>query len=117
MKHLRLFLVIAMALAPLAGVLAQEIPSREAMRAEADASLAGYDFAAALEAYHRLLPEADSAEAVTLGAQIMCCENGLNLLKFATEPELVASQVVPITDFYLRYGHLADRTWIPFPSD
>ena len=117
MKHLRLFLVIAMALAPLAGALAQEIPSREAMRAEADASLAGYDFAAALEAYHRLLPEADSAEAVTLGAQIMCCENGLNLLKFATEPELVASQVVPITDFYLRYGHLADRTWIPFPND
>ena len=117
MKHLRLFLVIAMALAPLAGAAAQEVPTREALRAEADSRAAGYDFAAALEAYHRLLPEADSAEAVALGARIMCCENGLNLLKFATEPELVASQMVPLTDFYLRYGHLADRTWIPFPND
>ena len=64
-----------------------------------------------------LLHGADSAQAVALGAQIMRCENGLNLLKFATEPELVSSLVVPLNDFYLRYSHLPDQTWIPIPND
>ena len=53
MKHLRLFLMVAVLLAPLSEAGAQEV-SREALRAEADASYAGYDFAAALEGYHRL---------------------------------------------------------------
>ena len=116
MKHLRLFLLIAATLALTAPAFAQEV-SREERKAGADALFAGYDFAEALQIYHTLLPGADSAEAVALGAQIMRCENGLNLLRFATEPELASSLVVPLYDFYLRYGHLKDRTWIPFPND
>ena len=116
MKHLRLFLMVAALLAPLSGARAQEV-SREAQRAEADARYAGYDFAAALEGYHRLLEGASPEEAAELSRMLMYCENGLNLLKFTTEPELVSSQVVSLNDFYLRYGHLADRTWVPFPND
>ena len=116
MKHLRLFLMVAVLLAPLSEAGAQEV-SREALRAEADASYAGYDFAAALEGYHRLMEGATPEAAADLSRMLMYCENGLNLLKFVTEPELVASQVVSLNDFYLRYGHLADRTWIPFPND
>ena len=116
MKHLRLFLMVAASLAIAFPAFSQEI-SRERQQAEADSLFAGYDFAEALQIYHTLLPGADSAQAVALGAQIMRCENGLNLLKFATEPELVASLVVPLNDFYLRYGHMRNRTWIPIPND
>ncbi len=115
MKHLRLFLMVAVLLALAAPAFAQEI-SREQRQAEADALFAGYDFAEALQIYHTLLPGADSTQAVALGAQIMRCENGLNLLKFATEPELISSLVVPLHDFYLNYGHLPNRTWMPFPN-
>lgn len=116
MKHLRLFLMVAASLAIAFPAFSQEI-SREQRQAEADALFAGYDFAEALQIYHTLLADADSAQAAVLGAQIMRCENGLNLLKFATKPELVASQVVPLNDFYLHYSHLPDRTWIPIPND
>ena len=116
MKHLRLFLMVATSLALASPAFAQEV-TRERQLAEADALFAGYDFAEALQLYHTLLAGADSAQAVALGAQIMRCENGLNLLKFATEPELVSSLVVPLNDFYLNYGHLPNRTWIPFPND
>ena len=116
MKHLRLTLMVAASMALALSASAQEV-SREARLAEADAFFAGYDFAEALQIYHTLLPGADSAQAVALGAQIMRCENGLGLLKFATEPELVSSQVVPLNDFYLRYSHLKDATWIPIPND
>ena len=116
MKHLRLFLMFAASLAVAFPAFSQEI-SRERRLAEADSLFAGYDFTESLQIYHTLLPDADSAQAVALGAQIMRCENGLNLLKFATEPELVASLVVPLNDFYLRYSHLPDQTWIPIPND
>ncbi|MBQ7640363.1 MAG: PD40 domain-containing protein [Bacteroidales bacterium] len=116
MKHLRLFLMVAALLAFVSPAFAQEV-TRERQLAEADALFAGYDFAEALRIYHTLLPGADSAQAVALGAQIMRCENGLNLLKFATEPELISLRVVPLNDFYLNYAHLPNRTWIPFPND
>lgn len=116
MKHLRLFLMVALSLTLAPTAFAQEV-SREQRLAEADALFAGYDFAEALQIYHTLLTGADSAQAVALGAQIMRCENGLNLLKFATEPELISSLVVPLHDFYLNYGHLPNRTWMPFPND
>ena len=116
MKHLRLFLMVAVLLACAPTAFGQEV-SRERQLAEADALFAGYDFAEALRIYHTLLPGADSAQSVALGEQIMRCENGLNLLRFATEPELASSLVVPLYDFYLRYAHLPDHTWIPFPND
>ena len=59
MKHLRLFLMVAVLLALAAPAFAQEI-SREQRQAEADALFAGYDFAEALQIYHTLLPGADS---------------------------------------------------------
>ena len=116
MKHLRFCRMIALLLAACLSARAQEVP-RAVLLAEADALYAEYDFAEALQRYHALLPGADSAQARTLGEKILLCENGLNLLRLATDPEPVAEKVVPIEDFFLYYSHLSDECWIPFPND
>ena len=76
-----------------------------------------YDFDGALDIYESLLQNADSALAATLQPLMLQSENGLNMLNFATNPTVVAAKEVPAADFYLWYGHLSDKGWIPSPNE
>lgn len=76
-----------------------------------------YDFGGAVEIYRSLLSGADSSLATAVQPLLLESENGLNMLHFATAPRVVAVAEVAEKDFYLWYGHLADRSWIPMPNE
>lgn len=77
----------------------------------------GYDFEGALAIYDKLLAaERDSAAIAMLQEKVLLCENGLNLIRFASQPEVVARRSFAVEDFFLYYSHLADGGWIAGPN-
>ena len=77
----------------------------------------GYDFEGALEIYNKLLEtETDSTMLALLQEKALLCENGLNLIRYANEPEVVTRRTFAAKEFFLWYSHLAEGGWIASPN-
>lgn len=57
----------------------------------------------------------DSVEYASLESEMLLCENGLNMSRYVTFPEVVARKMFSIDDFFLWYP-LSDRSWIHTPD-
>ena len=89
---------------------------REEM-ARAGRLFSGYDFEGAAAIYNTLLKsETDSVTRARLQERVLLCENGMNLIRYANEPEVVLRRTFPVEEFYLYYSHLADGGWIASPN-
>ena len=87
-----------------------------------DKALYSYNFAAARDDYARALERtSDPVERAAIEEKLTWCENGINMLNYASRPRVLSSHTVPRDDFFLYYGHFPDRTWrqgsgyAPFP--
>ena len=78
---------------------------------------AGYDFAQARSLFESALEkETDSLKRCEILEKMAASDNGLNMLSYAVEPQVVTRRTVPRKDFFLNYSHLKDRSWIPEPN-
>lgn len=86
----------------------------------------GYEFAAAdsllRESVKYFPPRTDSAAFLRdssalaeVGKELLLCENGINLSRYVTTPEVVARQMFSLSDFYLWYP-LPDKSWTQIPD-
>jgi len=76
-----------------------------------------YDFDKALEIWHSLLERnSDSLQRIDLLERILRSENGRNMLSYATEPKVLSSITVPLSDFFLWYSHMEEESWLPIPN-
>ena len=77
-----------------------------------DKALYSYNFAAARDDYARALERTDDPqELASIEEKITWCENGINMLNYASRPRVVTSVTVPRDNFFLHYGHFPDKTW------
>ncbi|MBQ9583126.1 MAG: SPOR domain-containing protein [Bacteroidales bacterium] len=82
-----------------------------------DKALSGYNFEAARGDYTRALEQSsDSTERVMLLEKITWCENGQNMLKYASRPKVLSSITVPRSRFFLYYSHFPDKAWKKNPD-
>ncbi len=76
-----------------------------------------YEFGQAMEIYKKLLEQCtDSLQRIKLESNIIQCENGLSLLEFAFEPNLVAKESFYRKQFFLHYPYMNEGKWIPLPK-
>lgn len=84
---------------------------------KADSLQRAYSFEEARAAFDSLLKGcSDSSMVDNLQKREVQCENGLSLLRFAGNPEVVAVKTVPARSFFLYYSHLGDSTWMALPN-
>ena len=57
----------------------------------------------------------DSLEYARVESEMLLCENGFNMSRYVTFPEVVAKRMFSIDDFFLWYP-LPDRSWIHTPD-
>ena len=77
-----------------------------------DKALGSYNFEEAKTDYTRALERTqDSTERVALLEKITCCENGLNMLSYASRPYVISTITVPRNRFFLYYSHFPDKAW------
>lgn len=109
MKH-----IFSYCLAALLLCLPALLPAQNARQtaASGDKALGSYNFEAAKADYTRALVQtADSTERVVLMEKITWCENGSNMLKYASRPRVLSSITVPRNRFFLYYSHFPDKSW------
>ena len=113
MKQIRTICLIA----ALALALPAAAQNARSLAASGDKALAGYDFAAAKDDYTRALDRTqDSTEKMVLLEKITWCENGLNMLQYASRPQVLSSITVPRSKFFLYYSHFPDKSWKKGPD-
>jgi len=88
-----------------------------ALISSGDKALGGYDFEAARDNYtHALERTQDSTERIILQEKLTWCENGINMLRFASRPQVLSSITVPRERFFLYYSHFPDKSWKKGPE-
>lgn len=91
--------------------------SVKALMSSGDKALGSYNFEAAKHDYARALERAqDSTERMVLSEKITWCENGLNMLHYASRPTVLGSITVPRNRFFLYYSHFPDKSWKKGPD-
>ena len=61
--------------------------------------------------------QADSALNAEIRMKLTASENGSNLLKFGSSPQLVTKKVFPINSFYLNIPGFDDHSWVLPPAE
>lgn len=108
---------ITLLLAAIAQTLVLTAQTTESQITKARQLHCSYDFEGAAGIYRSLLSGADSALTSAIQPLLLESENGMNMVRFATEPRVVSVAEVAANDFYLWYRHLADKSWIPMPNE
>ena len=86
--------------------------SPKSLISSGDKALGSYNFEAARSDYsHALERTQDSTERIILQEKIMWCENGINMLRYASRPQVISSITVPRNRFFLYYSHIPDKSW------
>lgn len=83
---------------------------------QADELRTGYDFDRAGAMYGKLLDKAGASMRQVIAERMILCENGRNMLQYATEPVVVDRKTVSRDDFFLYYSHLENKGWIRTPN-
>lgn len=116
--YIRLFSIIAAALAASFGLSAQTYDAntsgimREASRLHAD-----YRFDKAESLYRKALENiTDSVSRQYVMDRILECQNGKNLLQIIVRPVSVAEKDSPVEDFFLNIPEFQDGSWKPVPN-
>ena len=76
---------------------------------EAEGLQRSYQFDKAISLYEKMLDQNPGDSSALKG--LILAENGKALTAYAAKPQVVASKRVPRKEFYLYYGHLADKGW------
>ena len=85
-----------------------------------------YQFEKALAIYNTILAqrpdstlstEADSLYNMEIQKLAVTSENGLNMLQFASSPQLVDKQKYPAANFFLHYPGFENGTWVTTPAE
>ncbi len=104
-------------LAALAIALPAAAQNARSLAASGDKALAGYDFKAAINDYTRALERSqDSTERLMLMEKITWCENGRNMMQYASRPQVLNSITVPRNKFFLYFSHFPDKSWKKGPD-
>jgi len=116
MKKKASIYIILVFLSPLF-VRAQEHRSLpETLLAAADSLRCIYHFEESLFAYDDALrAQPDSLARLPIEDKKLMSENGVSLMQFVCEPQVVASHTFSLGDFFLFYP-LKDRSWVPIPN-
>lgn len=84
----------------------------KALISSGDKALGSYNFEAAKEDFSRALERTqDSTERIILQEKLTWCENGINMLRYASRPQVISSITVPRNRFFLYYSHFPDKMW------
>lgn len=76
-----------------------------------------YKFSEAIDIYQKAIDNTnDSLTKIILEERIIQCENGINLLLYATSPNVVSHSVFPTENFYLHISSLPNKSWIKTPN-
>ncbi|MBQ1168013.1 MAG: PD40 domain-containing protein, partial [Bacteroidales bacterium] len=115
MKHIFKIFILALLLPVFATNAAGQ--NTKSLISSGDRALAGYDFESARHDYARALERTqDSTERIILSEKITWCENGLNMLNYASRPNVISSVTVPRNRFFLYYSHFPDKSWRKGPD-
>lgn len=85
-----------------------------------------YNFTKAISIYESILKqrpdstlmnETDSLYNMDIESRLITSENGSNLLRFASSPQVVAKQVFPAENFFLNYPGFEKKSWVSPPSE
>lgn len=77
-----------------------------------------YKFEQALDIYNKVLARTtDSIARLALESKIIQSENGMSLLDFAFEPQVVARKTFRKKDFFLHYPGFPDSSWVVSPQN
>lgn len=86
------------------------------LRASADSLRCAYDFGAAIDRYASALRACtDSLERIAIEDAATLAQNGLSMMSYCSQVEVVAKERVPLKDFFLFYP-LRDRSWRRSPN-
>lgn len=75
-----------------------------------------YEFSSARSLYSSEKAIADSLQIIEIENLMMQCDNGSNMLHYASTPTVITTKTVAAKDFYLYYDQLKDNSWIPNPN-
>lgn len=76
-----------------------------------------YRFEEAIAAYNKILSTTeDSLLRLRIEENIIQCENGINLLKYAVTPNVLTKKTFPAENFYLNISGLGDKSWMQIPN-
>lgn len=115
MKHIFKIFILALLLPVFATNAAGQ--NTKSLISSGDRALGSYDFEAARHDYARALERTqDSTERIILSEKITWCENGLNMLNYASRPTVISSVTVPRNRFFLYYSHFPDKSWKKGPD-
>lgn len=116
--YIRLFSIIATALAASIGLSAQTYDAntsgilREASRLHAD-----YRFEKAESLYRKALESiTDSVSRLHVMDRILECQNGRNLLQIIVRPVIVVKEDFPVEEFFLHIPEFQDGSWKAVPN-
>ena len=89
----------------------------KALISSGDKALGSYNFEEAKHDYARALERTqDSTERMVLSEKITWCDNGMNMLRYASRPTVLQSITVPRNRFFLFYSHFPDKSWKKGPD-
>lgn len=84
---------------------------------KADSLHRAYDFEKAIEYYDLVIDNStDSLTIVEIEDKILRSENGVNMLKFALSPNVIAKKRTSSEDFFLQISEMGDKSWVPTPN-
>lgn len=82
---------------------------------KADSCRTAYNFAEAVKLCERALAALDSTASQKEEDRLLMARNGLNMMNFCSQPDVVARQTFPLKDFLLYYP-LPDKSWRKTPN-
>ena len=92
---------------------AQGSPTR--LLAKADSCRMAYDFAEAVKYCESAVAALDSTASAKAEERLLLARNGLNMMDFCSQPNVVAKRTFPLNDFFLFYP-LKDSSWRRTPN-
>lgn len=93
--------------------LAQVSPTK--LLVKADSCRMAYDFAEAVRYCESAVAALDSTSSAKAEERLLMARNGLNMMGFCSQPNVVAKQTFPLNDFFLFYP-LKDSSWRKTPN-
>lgn len=75
-----------------------------------------YEFASAWSLYSSEKAVVDSLQIIEIENLMVQCDNGANMLHYASTPTVINTKTVAVKDFYLYYDQLKDKAWMANPN-
>ena len=114
MKKKALNTLLIILAASICGYKANAQVSVDRLMALADSARLAYDFASAASFCQKAV-EQDSTARTKVEDLLIMSQNGLSMMKFCSQPTVVAKQTFPIQDFFLFYP-LPNKSWRKSPN-